>query len=132
MVGQGAAVHQLQSFVDAPAPKAFLFAGPTGVGKTTAARALGNDLGVSADWGLTVLKSAEADGAAVDDALRALRHSCPFGSGWRLVLVDEADLMTPKAAHLWLSALEDLPPRSVVVFTTNPTGRIPRSVPGPL
>jgi hypothetical protein len=27
--------------------------------------------------------------------------------------------MTPRASHLWLSALENLPPKSVVVFTTN-------------
>ncbi len=119
MVGQGAAVYQLGLFVDAPAPRAFLFAGPTGVGKTTAARALANDLGISIDWGFHVIRSAEADADAVDDALRMLRHACPVGSGWKMVLVDEADLMTPKASHLWLSALEDLPPRSVVVFTTN-------------
>ncbi len=119
VVGQGAAVFQLQTYLESPASQAFLFAGPTGVGKTTVARALANDLGVSLDWGFLQINSAQADAEAVEGALQMLRHSCPFGSGWRLVLIDESDLMTPKAAHLWLSALENLPPRSVVVFTTN-------------
>jgi hypothetical protein len=105
--------------LDAPCSQAFLFAGPTGVGKTSAALALANDLGVNKDWGLMEINSGRTDGDAVERALTMLRHACPAGSGWKLVLIDESDLMTPKAAHLWLSALEDLPPKSIVVFTTN-------------
>ena len=125
VVGQSSAVYQLGTFLEAPAPQAFLFAGPTGVGKTTVARALANDLGVSLDWGYHQIDSARGDADAVDDALRMLQFVCPAGSGFKLVLVDECDLMTPKAAHLWLSALENLPPKSVVVFTTNRPEALP-------
>ena len=33
--------------------------------------------------------------------------------------------MTPNAAFVWLDALEDLPPQTVIIFTTNAAGRIP-------
>jgi DNA polymerase-3 subunit delta' len=57
--------------------------------------------------------------------MASLHHNPFFGSGWRLLIVNEADIMTPGAAAIWLDALEALPPRSVIVFTTNAPGRIP-------
>jgi hypothetical protein len=46
-----------------------------------------------------------------------------LGSGWKVLIVDEADAMSHKANQIWLSALEDLPPKSVIVFTTNNVGK---------
>jgi hypothetical protein len=124
VIGQGNAVYQLETFLEAPHSTAFLLEGESGVGKTSAARALANDLGVDPDWGFEMIESAKGDMDAVERALKMLRHVAP-GSGWKLVLVDEADLMTPKASYLWLSALENLPPKSVVVFTTNRPSHFP-------
>jgi hypothetical protein len=124
VIGQGAAVFQLETFLDAPHSTAFLFEGESGVGKSSMARALANDLGVDRDWGFDWIESAKGDMEAVERSLKMLRHVAP-GSGWKLILVDEADLMTPKASHLWLSALENLPPKSIVVFTTNRPSHFP-------
>lgn len=118
LFGQGAAAYQLQSFAEVPYPTAFLFHGDTGTGKTSAALALGNELGVNPDWSLTRIASGTMDAEAAEVALKGLRYAAP-GGGWKLVVVDEADLMSPKAKQLWLSILEDLPARSVIAFTTN-------------
>jgi hypothetical protein len=125
VVGQGAAVFQLQTFLEAPYAGAFLFEGPTGVGKTTAALALAAELGAVEFGGLDVIKSGTQDAEAVECSLRMLRFAPMLGSGWKVCVVDEADVMSPKAAQLWLSALEDLPPRSVIVFTTNHPEKFP-------
>ena len=126
IVGQASVVRQLEAFADAPYPCAFLFEGPTGTGKTTAALALARALGADEFWGVHRIGSGEQDAGAVELALNSLRFAAMgHGSGWKVVIVDEADYMSPKAAQLWLSALEDLPPRSVIVFTTNHGGKFP-------
>jgi DNA polymerase III delta subunit-like protein len=57
--------------------------------------------------------------------MESLRCRPFFGSGWKVLVVNEADAMTPNAAFVWLDALEDLPPQTVIIFTTNAAGRIP-------
>ncbi len=111
-------VSRLGFFTQFPCSCAFVFEGPTGVGKTSTAEALANELGVDSFWGLQRIKAGEQDAEAVEQALKMLRFAAP-GSGWKLVIVDEADWMSTKASMLWLSALEDLPSKSIIVFTTN-------------
>ena len=118
VLGQDDAVYQLKAYVASPFPNAFIFEGPTGVGKTTCARALANDLGCDRDWAFDEIGSAKGGVDDVERSLKQLRFSAPNG-GWRMLLVDEADSMTSVAKTLLLSALEDLPSRSVVIFTTN-------------
>jgi DNA polymerase III gamma/tau subunit len=41
------------------------------------------------------------------------------GSGGKLLIINEADRMTPQTEVMWLEGLEKLPPKVVVVFTTS-------------
>lgn len=126
VLGQGAVRNELEQFLESPYSCAFLLVGPTGIGKTTTALALASELGVSEFSGLTEIKSGMQDAEAVESALNNLRYTPMFSqSGWKLVIVDEADYMSAKASNLWLSALEDLPPKSVIVFTTNRPEKFP-------
>jgi ATPase family associated with various cellular activities (AAA) len=129
VVGQPWAVHQLQEFVANPVPCAFLFEGETGTGKTSAALALAHDLGVDVDGGpfggFHVIASGEQTGESVRRVMDGLRLHTLSGSGWKVLVVNEADCMTPNAAYIWLDVLERLPARTVVVFTTNHADKIP-------
>ncbi len=119
VVGQGAVVLRLQTFLECPHSAAFLFAGPTGVGKTSTALALAADLGVvepSPD--LVVIESGRQNGDAVEWILDLFRFPPMYG-GWRIIIVNEADMMTDGARKLWLSGLESIPARTVIIFTTN-------------
>jgi DNA polymerase III delta prime subunit len=122
LVGQSFAVMQLNDFADMPYPQAFLFAGKSGVGKTSAALALANDLGVNREWNLIEIDSGEMDAEAVEKSLKTVR-GIGVNDGWKLICCNEADMMSNKARQLWLSALERIQARAygktVIVFTTN-------------
>lgn len=123
LVGQAQAVAILQSYAAHPYPTAFILDGATGTGKTSAALALANELGcdVGKDelGGVWQIASGEQSVSNVRDLLGRL-HFVPFyGSGWRVCIINEADQMAPQAETVWLDALEHLPPRTCIVFTTN-------------
>lgn len=132
IVGQDDAVHHLRMFCKDPSPCAFLFSGPTGTGKTSAALALAKELGVDAGLdemgGLHQVSSGEQDGATVRDKLRSLHLTALNQTGWKCLVVNECDLMTAGAAAVWLDALDKgkIPRKSVIVFTTNDTRKLPR------
>ena len=118
MLGQSYAVQALQDFADMPYPQAFIFHGHTGTGKSTAGKALARELGVNIDWNFVHVESGKMNDEAVETAYKVLR-CVGVRDGWKLVLCDEADMMTSKAKGLWLSILENIPDKSVIVFTTN-------------
>jgi hypothetical protein len=129
LLGQPWPARQLELFASKPYPCAFLFEGDTGTGKTTAALLLAEALGVAvaeAEFGgLYQIASGEQTAASVRVTMEGLRCRPFFGSGWRVLVVNEADAMTAGASFVWLDALESLPLQAVVIFTTNAPGKIP-------
>ncbi len=130
--GQAWAIEQLAAFVAAvknhPTSAAFVFHGATGVGKTAAAQALAYELGCLVEdpdmSGLYEIPSGKQDGRAVEALLDGLRLRPMLGSGWRVAIINEADCMSDQAEAIWLDGLEKLPPRCVVIFTTNNLHRL--------
>jgi DNA polymerase III gamma/tau subunit len=100
-----------------PFDSAWLFVGESGTGKTTLALALANQLDAE-------LQHIPSQGCTID-VVKDLRNRlayCPLsGKKTRVILIDEADQMTPQAQHAFLSMLDTTSrPKDVVfVFTCN-------------
>ena len=130
VIGQEAIIHQLQCFTEQPYACAFLFSGESGCGKTSAAMALARDLGCDVEsdtiGGYTEIASGEMSADAVRRQVDHLGFRPMFGSGWKVMVANECDRMARPAETIWLDVLEHLPPRTVIVFTTNEPGRLSR------
>ncbi len=124
---------QLQRILDADARMQtqlppVLVQGETGTGKTSAALALANALGCDLSkqefGGVYVIASGEQSADSVRETCRMMHNAPWHGSGWKVVIVNEADRMSSPAETVWLDRLEALPPKTVVIFTTNYAGKL--------
>jgi DNA polymerase III gamma/tau subunit len=112
----------LTKFAASPFPNAaFLFLGPSGTGKTSAALALCEMVRGE----LHHIPSQSCNVASVEDVTRQC-HYVPRYNTLHVVLVDEADQMTPQAQLAFLSKLDGtaFPPQTVFIFTANDTERL--------
>ena len=108
----------LAKFAAQPYPSAWLFMGPSGVGKTSMAQALCSQI----QGELTHIPSQKCTAQAIEEACYHC-HFVPLTGGFHVVLIDEADRMTPAAQLSLLSKLDAtaFPPNTVFIFTCNST-----------
>ena len=109
----------LGKFAAKPYASAWLFVGPSGVGKTSMALALASQIGAE----LHHLPSGKCNAQSIEDAVRMCWYAPMTPGGLHIVLVDEADQMTNPAQLALLSKLDStaLPPNTVFIFTCNST-----------
>ena len=91
----------LSAFLRRPAPGAWLFVGPSGVGKSTMALALANELQAE----LHKIPSQKCNAQSIEDTVRRCWYAPMTPGGFHVVLADEADQMTDAAQLALLSKL---------------------------
>ena len=106
---------------------AYLFSGGRGTGKTTAARILAHELGVS-DKDLYEMDAASNRG--IDD-IRELRegvYAMPFNSPYKFYIIDEAHMLTKEAWNALLKTLEEPPAHAIFVLATTEREKVPETI----
>jgi ATPase family associated with various cellular activities (AAA) len=130
VLGQESTVKALAAFARAPTEAAFIFHGESGCGKTSAAYALAYELDCAVDQeelgGVHEIPSGSASADGVRDMIRLLSYKPLMGSGWKVLIVNECDRMSTPAETIWLDALEHLPRKSCVIFTSNNISKLSR------
>jgi DNA polymerase III gamma/tau subunit len=114
----------LSAFCKRPASGAWLFIGPSGLGKSTMALALATQLQAE----LHKIPSQKCTVQSIEDTVRRCWYAPMTPGGFHVVLADEADQMTDAAQLSLLSKLDstDPAPNTVWIFTANATERLER------
>jgi DNA polymerase-3 subunit gamma/tau len=149
VVGQDHVTRTLaNAFAQDRVHHAFLFCGPRGVGKTTAARILGKALncarGPTAEpCGTCSPCQTITAGSAVDyyemdgasnrgiDAIRELREAVryqPAALRKKVYVIDEVHMLTTEAFNALLKTLEEPPPHVTFVLATTEPHKVPHTI----
>jgi replication-associated recombination protein RarA len=112
----------LSAFAKRPCSCAWLFLGPSGIGKSTMALALADELKAE----LHKIPSQKCNLQSIEDTVRMCWYATLTPGGFHVILADEADQMTPAAQLALLSKLDstDPAPNTIWIFTANDTSRL--------
>ncbi len=127
---------------------AYLFAGPRGVGKTTAARILAKAINcengprpdpcdkcsscaeITAGSSLDVIEIDGASNRGIDE-IRGLRDGIRFAPSkgrFKVYIIDEVHMLTPEAFNALLKILEEPPRHAKFIFATTHPHKVPPTV----
>lgn len=130
-------------------PHAFLFSGPRGAGKTSAARILAKAVNceraaaggepcnkcsscksITEGSSMDVIEIDAASNRGVDD-VRSLRETVKLAAssgGKKIYIVDEAHMLTTEAANALLKTLEEPPSHVIFILATTAPERLPDTI----
>jgi DNA polymerase-3 subunit gamma/tau len=149
LVGQDAVVRTLRTALESgKLAHAYLFSGPRGSGKTSAAKILArcidcvlgptpepdntceNCRAILAGSALDVVEIDAASNRGIDE-IRALRDAAKFAPAsmrMKVFIIDEAHMLTREGANAFLKTLEEPPPHVVFILATTAPESLPPTI----
>jgi DNA polymerase-3 subunit gamma/tau len=149
LVGQDAVVRTLTAALETgKLAHAYLFSGPRGSGKTSAAKILARCVNcalgptatpddtceacraILAGTALDVLEIDAASNRGIDE-IRALREAVKFAPStmrYKVYIVDEAHMLTREGANAFLKTLEEPPPHAIFILATTAPEALPPTI----
>jgi replication factor C small subunit len=115
--------QQVQGWIDSGAIPHLLFSGAPGVGKTTLARVLINELDINEFDVLEINASRENSVDVIRDRITGFVETMPFGS-FKVVLLDEADYISPNGQAALRGVMETYHASARFILTCNYPNRI--------
>lgn len=115
--------QQVESWIKEGSIPHLLLSGAAGIGKTTLAKVLINELGIEDYDVLEINASRENNVETVRDKIINFVQMIPFGP-FKVVLLDEADYLTPNAQAILRGVMETYSNHSRFVLTCNYPNRI--------
>jgi replication factor C small subunit len=115
--------RQVQSWIDAKAIPHLLFSGAPGVGKTTLAKILINELEIDDYDVLEINASRENSVDTIRDKITGFVQTMPFGD-FKIVLLDEADYISPNGQAALRGVMETYHASARFILTCNYPNRV--------
>jgi replication factor C small subunit len=115
--------EQVQAWIDSGTIPHLLFSGAPGVGKTTLARILINEIGVDDFDVLEINASREGKVDDVRDKITRFVQTMPYGE-FKVVLLDEADYISPNGQAALRGVMETYASTARFILTCNYPNRV--------
>jgi len=115
--------EQVKSWIDSGAIPHLLFSGAPGVGKTTLARILINQLDINEYDVLEINASRENSVDTIRDKITGFVQTMPFGA-FKVVLLDEADYISPNGQAALRGVMETYHASARFILTCNYPNRV--------